>query len=226
MQRHICLSILLFLLILSMSAHAQWTATLTANSNNAGVNNQTVTFGVDAVASAGFDVGVDTPAAPPPPPPVLLDTFFPISAGFITRLSTDIRAAADSITWTYNLRADQDGGTLSWDVSTVPANLSLTLTPQGEPGIDMQTQNSIPFPVNPIPGVLAVYTITATVSVMDIPPWDVNQDCVINIFDLVLVGQDFGKQPPENPRTDVNKDGKVDLFDLVAVAGHFGESCK
>ena len=43
----------------------------------------------------------------------------------------------------------------------------------------------------------------------------------INIFDLVLVANNFGVADAETG--DVNSDGKVDIFDLVLVANHFGE---
>ena len=53
-------------------------------------------------------------------------------------------------------------------------------------------------------------------------PADVNGDGVVNIFDLVLVGAQFGKRG-ENLATDVNRDGIVDVRDLVLVAARFGE---
>ena len=46
---------------------------------------------------------------------------------------------------------------------------------------------------------------------------DVNNDGVVNIQDLVLVGSNFG-QTGEN-RADINGDGVVDIVDLVLVAG-------
>ena len=46
---------------------------------------------------------------------------------------------------------------------------------------------------------------------------DVNNDGVVNIQDLVVVGSNFG-QTGEN-RADVNADGVVDIVDLVVVAG-------
>ena len=52
---------------------------------------------------------------------------------------------------------------------------------------------------------------------------DVNQDGVINILDLVLVGQNLGQKPPSNPRADVNRDGQVNVLDLVLVAERLGE---
>lgn len=55
-------------------------------------------------------------------------------------------------------------------------------------------------------------------------PWDVNNDGVVNILDLVLVSSSFGEEittpPAANP--DVNGDGIVNVLDLVLVANHFG----
>ena len=47
-------------------------------------------------------------------------------------------------------------------------------------------------------------------------PADVNGDGVVNILDLTLVAQAFGKDGLEG---DVNGDGVVNVFDLVFVAG-------
>ena len=52
-------------------------------------------------------------------------------------------------------------------------------------------------------------------------PWDVNQDRVVNVLDLVIVGQNFGTN---NPVADVTGDGTVNILDLVLVAQHFGET--
>ena len=47
-------------------------------------------------------------------------------------------------------------------------------------------------------------------------PADVNGDGVVNILDLTLVAQGFGK---DGLQGDVNGDGVVNVFDLVFVAG-------
>ena len=47
---------------------------------------------------------------------------------------------------------------------------------------------------------------------------DVNGDGVVNILDLVVVANAFGKDAP-----DVNGDGVVNILDLVAVANAFGQ---
>ena len=55
-------------------------------------------------------------------------------------------------------------------------------------------------------------------------PWDINNDGIVDIRDLVLVSNSFGEDIPAYPKVDVNKDGKVNILDLLLVAVHFGES--
>ena len=55
-------------------------------------------------------------------------------------------------------------------------------------------------------------------------PWDINNDGIVDIRDLVLISSGFGEETPARPKADVNKDGKVDILDLLLVAAHFGES--
>ena len=55
-------------------------------------------------------------------------------------------------------------------------------------------------------------------------PWDINDDGIVDIQDLILVSNSFGVEVPAYPKADVNKDGKVDITDLLLVAAHFGES--
>jgi hypothetical protein len=56
-----------------------------------------------------------------------------------------------------------------------------------------------------------------------LPAWDVNQNGVVDILDVVIVGSHFGQSPPKDARADVNKDRLVNILDLALVAGHFGE---
>ena len=56
-----------------------------------------------------------------------------------------------------------------------------------------------------------------------IPAWDVNEDGITNVSDVILVVAALGQSPPENPRTDINGDGVVDGKDLAIVAAHLGE---
>jgi len=57
-------------------------------------------------------------------------------------------------------------------------------------------------------------------------PWDINNDGIIDIQDLLLVSNSFGMETPAHPKADVNQDGSVDIIDLLLVAAHFGESSK
>ena len=54
--------------------------------------------------------------------------------------------------------------------------------------------------------------------------WDVNNDGIVDIQDLVLVSNSLGEDMPAHPKADVNKDGKVDILDLLLVAAHLDES--
>ncbi|AFV22940.1 hypothetical protein Mpsy_0731 [Methanolobus psychrophilus R15] len=67
---------------------------------------------------------------------------------------------------------------------------------------------------------------THTIMILDVHPrWDVNQDGVVNILDITLVGQNYGNTYSEDlPRWDVNQDGIVNVQDLSIVAAHFGET--
>ena len=55
-------------------------------------------------------------------------------------------------------------------------------------------------------------------------PWDINNDGVVDLQDLILISSNFGSEAPETPKVDVNKDGIVDIIDLLIVATHYGES--
>ena len=55
------------------------------------------------------------------------------------------------------------------------------------------------------------------------PAWDVNEDGLVDIRDLIQVVQYIGENDPANPRVDVNGDGTVNILDLTIVSQHFGE---
>ena len=62
------------------------------------------------------------------------------------------------------------------------------------------------------------------VPVLSTLPWDINNDGIVDIRDLVLISSSFGMEPPAQPKVDVNKDGEVNILDLLLVAAHLGES--
>ncbi len=55
-------------------------------------------------------------------------------------------------------------------------------------------------------------------------PWDVNNDGIVDIQDLLLVANSFESDKLEYPKVDINKDGNVDIIDLLLIASHYGES--
>jgi len=50
---------------------------------------------------------------------------------------------------------------------------------------------------------------------------DANNDNVVNIFDLTIVGVAYGTSPPSDPRADINNDNIVNILDLVLVGGNY-----
>ncbi len=59
--------------------------------------------------------------------------------------------------------------------------------------------------------------------VVKIPTYDVNEDGITDISDLILVAGGLGSENAANARTDVNGDGVVNILDLNVVAKHLGE---
>jgi len=62
------------------------------------------------------------------------------------------------------------------------------------------------------------------VTVVASPNWDINRDYVIDIFDLVVLGENFGRKITRElrPNPDVNRDSVVDVYDFVKVGAKFG----
>ncbi|WP_342304744.1 putative Ig domain-containing protein [Methanolobus sp. ZRKC5] len=67
---------------------------------------------------------------------------------------------------------------------------------------------------------------SSTVTITDLQPrWDVNEDGIVNVLDITLIGQNYGQSYTSDlPRWDVNQDSTVNIQDLSIVAGHFGET--
>ena len=66
--------------------------------------------------------------------------------------------------------------------------------------------------------------IVITIEDRKYPAWDVNQDGLVNVLDLILVAQHLGADASVNPQADVNGDGTINVLDLIVVAQRLGES--
>lgn len=65
----------------------------------------------------------------------------------------------------------------------------------------------------------------AGASAVHVEPADINDDCVLNSLDLLLVSQHYGAVYGSllySPVFDMNDDRRIDVRDLQYVAGRFG----
>jgi hypothetical protein len=65
-----------------------------------------------------------------------------------------------------------------------------------------------------------------TITINDVHPrWDVNEDETVNVLDISIIGQKYGKSVgAPYPRWDVNQDGVVNVQDMTLAGSHFGET--
>ena len=68
--------------------------------------------------------------------------------------------------------------------------------------------------------------INITINVEGSPhvAWDVNQDGITSILDLIIVAQYLNRDTSTYPRADVNGDGTISILDLIIVAQYISES--
>ncbi len=53
------------------------------------------------------------------------------------------------------------------------------------------------------------------------PAWDVDRNGIINVVDIGLVSDNYGKTVPSTPRADVNLDGTINIVDIGLVVDHY-----
>ena len=101
------------------------------------------------------------------------------------------------------IRENEDLYVAEYDQFTIPGDYTIVIFAENSDG----------------PALPVEITVTVSSDEKSQAPWDVNDDGTVNIFDLVLVGGNFGKSGVG----DVNGDGTINIFDLVLVGSHFGE---
>ena len=116
-----------FLFTFSIHSQTEWESTITAKSIVESSLPQILTFAMKQQATTGFDQQIDQIAPSSPVSPINLDVFFPLDNLLVSRLVTDTQPISLTHSWLFQLRADNDGGTLTWNVSQLPrlANIKL-----------------------------------------------------------------------------------------------------
>ncbi len=124
--------------------------------------------------------------------------YSPVQVTVVTRPVRSIAAGAY-----HNLAVLSDRSVAGWGWN----QHSQTVTPQG---------------VNNASRVAAGFA-HSLVLLLNLPPWDVNNDGVINVLDLSSVGSCWGQTgtPGWIPQ-DVNQDGIINVLDLAIIGSHWG----
>ena len=133
-----------------MSKYLPWSAAITITSENGKVKPRQLQFGTVNQASAEFDAGIDLVSPPSPQEPVFLDAYLTSSDSLIPRLAADHRAPAEAVTFTFQVRADQNPFTLNWNKAKFPhlfAGIRLKQSwPLSSKSYNMKALNQVTFP--------------------------------------------------------------------------------
>ena len=134
--------------LISLQVYAQenWEATLQATSNGPKGSSGTLTFATAEGTTAGYDSKIDRAAPPPPFAPVSLNVYFQLQGHpFLSRLLTDAKPFSQAQTWTLKLRADNDGGSLSWNLTQIPGGASAMMKLPDETEINMRQTAQVAY---------------------------------------------------------------------------------
>lgn len=74
---------------------------------------------------------------------------------------------------------------------------------------------------------VALMAMVLVMPVIAAQDYDLNDDGVVDVRDISIVGRAYGSTPGHprwNEVADVNRDEVVDILDISAVARHFGET--
>lgn len=74
----------------------------------------------------------------------------------------------------------------------------------------------------PIPMPMPTKMATSMPIMGGMRPWDVNSDGLVNIIDIGIVIDNYGRQPIVNPKTDLNHDGVVNIIDIGIIIDNYG----
>ncbi|HXK34410.1 MAG TPA: dockerin type I domain-containing protein [Dehalococcoidia bacterium] len=75
---------------------------------------------------------------------------------------------------------------------------------------------------------LAAAAVLPAATVSAAPVGDVNDDCIVNSTDLMIISSAYGYSYGSlryKPRYDLNSDRRINVVDLQIAASHFGATC-
>ena len=71
----------------------------------------------------------------------------------------------------------------------------------------------------------SIYAETTVRIGLDVPRWDINEDCTVNYIDLAILSAHWGETTTSPyPRWDINEDGTGNYIDLAILSAHWGET--
>ena len=118
---------------------------------------------------------------------------------------------------------DEDGNALSYTIKIDGVTKSTSSSYVWETDYSSAGTHTIDITVSD--GIEQV-TGQRTITINDVHPrWDVNEDGIVNVLDISIIGQEYGTSvEAPYPRWDVNQDGDVNIQDMTLVGNRFGET--
>ncbi len=153
-----------------------WSSKIVVSSSNPQISPGSIQFGMVGGSTENYDVGLDVVAPPTPVAPVQLDAYLPTANEYVTRLLSDFRPEAESVTFRFKVRADVNDFSLSWDLFDLPSTFTQAqlkqVVPVSDLVIDMKAESGASF------GALAnqyysfELNLSSTVSIHLSPGWN------------------------------------------------------
>jgi len=156
-----------------------------------------------------------TPTTEPSATPTALPTATatPPAARILGRITMDGRARFDGI--------KVSAGAHHWTLTDTQGEFGLVGLPAG---VYTVTAEMAGYLQTVQIGVQVSATENTTLPAANLQGGDANGDCVVNLFDLIIVAASYG-QPARDARADIDSDGRVDVRDLVLVSRNMHQAC-
>jgi hypothetical protein len=151
-----------------------------------------------------------------------------IVAGLYNGAVTTIGATGGSVTGRVRLegRTNYEGATISIADKRTTTAADGTFTISDIPAGTYNISASAPSYLRAEKvGVVVTAGNTTTLPEATLLAGDIDGNCRIEIFDLVLMGSHYGSSPLLDTRGDFNQDGLLNILDLVILGGNYNDTC-